>query len=261
MPLLQTDAIVLHTADYLESSRLLRLLTREAGVLSVVARGARSSKKRFGSAVDLFAEGQAQIQVKPGRDLHALNGFDVSHARTGLATDLARFTAASTVSEVVARVIHDESAPQIYKTVAAGLERLETHPTESLIGETVGMLWHLLAETGYRPSIDQCAECQRTIGMDESARFVVPLGGVICAACSQLAPTGRLLPPDVRATLRRWLADAPADGAVQELLTDQATARAHQRLLREFLAHHLHDPRPLKAWKVWENGDWTDARK
>ncbi|MFN7531060.1 MAG: DNA repair protein RecO, partial [Gemmatimonas sp.] len=62
MSLLQTDAIVLHVADYLESSRILRLVTREAGVQSVVARGARSSRKRFGSAVDLFAEGQAQIQ-------------------------------------------------------------------------------------------------------------------------------------------------------------------------------------------------------
>jgi len=39
MTLLVTDAIVLHSFDYLESSRILRLLTREAGVRSVLARG------------------------------------------------------------------------------------------------------------------------------------------------------------------------------------------------------------------------------
>ena len=32
MALLATDAIVLHSFDYLESSRILRLVTREAGV-------------------------------------------------------------------------------------------------------------------------------------------------------------------------------------------------------------------------------------
>ena len=44
MSLLVTDAIVLHSADYLESSRIFRLATREAGVQSVLARGARSSE-------------------------------------------------------------------------------------------------------------------------------------------------------------------------------------------------------------------------
>ena len=72
MPALRTDAVVLHMFDYLETSRILKLATREAGVQSVLARGARTSKKRFGSALGLFAEGQAQIQVNPGRELHTL---------------------------------------------------------------------------------------------------------------------------------------------------------------------------------------------
>ena len=44
MSLLVTDAIVLHAFDYLESSRIIRLLTREAGVQSALARGARKSR-------------------------------------------------------------------------------------------------------------------------------------------------------------------------------------------------------------------------
>ena len=55
MPLLATEAIVLHAFDYLESSRIIRLLTREAGIQSTVARGARKSRGRYGSALDLFA--------------------------------------------------------------------------------------------------------------------------------------------------------------------------------------------------------------
>ena len=67
-----TEAIVLHAFNYSESSRILRLATREAGVQSVLARGARASQRRFGSAVDLFAEGEVQYEVRTGRDLHTL---------------------------------------------------------------------------------------------------------------------------------------------------------------------------------------------
>ena len=75
MSLTVTQAIVLHAFDYLESSRIIRLLTREGGVQSVLARGARKSRGRYGSALDLFAEGTAQIYVKPNRELHNLSSF------------------------------------------------------------------------------------------------------------------------------------------------------------------------------------------
>jgi DNA repair protein RecO (recombination protein O) len=35
-----------------------------------------------------------------------------------------------------------------------------------------------------------------------------------------------------------------------------AETRAHQRLLREFLAEHLTDGRPLRALEMWEEQRW-----
>jgi DNA repair protein RecO (recombination protein O) len=255
MPLLQTDALVLHVADYLESSRLLRLLTREAGVQSVVARGARSSRKRFGSAVDLFAEGQAQIQLKQGRDLHALTAFDVTRSRAALASDLARFTAAAALGEIVLRLVHEEAAPLVFDLVVGGLDRLAKAAPGDVVGEGVGITWRILAEVGFRPAVDRCAECHAPIPIELPARFHVVTGGALCERCARLLPGGRLLPPDAREALRAWLTEGPT-GTVQ---MDEAAARAHQRLLREFLTHHLPDSRPLKAWAVWEQGNWTTS--
>jgi DNA repair protein RecO (recombination protein O) len=249
MSLLQTDAIVLHVADYLESSRILRLATREAGVQSVVARGARSSKKRFGSAVDLFAEGQAQIQTKPGRDLHALHGFDVTRARSSLALDMGRFTAASAIAECALRLVHEEAAPAAYETLAGAFDRLAAAAPEDTTSVTLGALWQLVSEVGFRPTVDRCAECHTPIDPAVDARFQVSVGGTLCPLCARLAPHGRLLPPAARAALDAWL----TGGTVP---LEPATARAHQRLLREFLGQHLPDSRPLKAYLVWEQGHW-----
>lgn len=248
MPSLHTDAIVLHVADYLESSRLLRLLTREAGVQSVVARGARSSKKRFGSATDLFAEGQAQLNLKPGRDLHALERFDVSRARLSLAADLARFTAASALAEATLRLVHDEASSTVFDVVVDGFDRL-ARAEQHVVSEALGATWRLLAEVGFRPATDRCVECHRAIGADAPARFDPLAGGVRCQICTPVGAPGRMLPPAAREHLMAWLA-----GGAPQLAEPEA--RAHQRLLREFLVTHLADGRPLKAWALWEGGGW-----
>ena len=251
MPLLVTDAIVLHAAPYLESSRILRLATRDAGVQSVVARGARSSKKRFGSAVDLFAEGQAQIQLKPGRDLHSLHGFDVTVSRPALALDLGRFTAASAMAECALRLVHEEAAPAVYGALVRGLDQLAAAAPDRTAAVTLGALWQLVGEVGFRPALEHCAECHAEIRADAEVRFHHRVGGALCERCSRLLPGGRRLPPSAMEALRAWLGAADL-----EVGLDDGETRAHQRLLREFLAQHLPDPRPLKAWLVWEQGAW-----
>src|ERR1043165_9123093 len=103
MASLLAESIVLHAFDYLESSRIVRVLTREAGVRSALARGARRCGRRFGASLDLCAQGIADLDVKPGRDLDTLQSFDVQRARAGLGGELERFTAASAISELIPR--------------------------------------------------------------------------------------------------------------------------------------------------------------
>lgn len=249
MSLITTDAIVLHAVPYLESSRIVRLATREAGVLSVVARGARSSKKRFGSGLDLFAEGQAQIQTRPGRDLHTLVGFDATRSRPGLAADLGRFTAASALVECVMRVVHDEAAPRVYRGVAAGLDAIAEAPADRTVAMTLGVLWRLVSDVGFMPTIERCAECLAEIPPETDARFSHVAGGVLCVGCAKLAPGGRRLPAAARRTIADWL-----QGELPEV--EPADCRAHQRLLREFILQHLPDTRELRAFGVWEQGGW-----
>ncbi|HEX6053817.1 MAG TPA: DNA repair protein RecO, partial [Gemmatimonadaceae bacterium] len=109
MPALRTDAVVLHAFNYLETSRIFRIATREAGIQSVLARGARRPKSRYGSALDLFASGSAEVYVKAGRDLHTLASFDVTRSRGQLAAELDRFTAASAIAELAMRFASAEA--------------------------------------------------------------------------------------------------------------------------------------------------------
>jgi len=250
MALLATDAIVLHSFDYLESSRILRLVTREGGVRSVLAKGARRSSRRFGSALDLFAQGSAQLYAKPGRDLDTLSAFDITQQRTELGEDLGRFAGASAVAELTLRFGGQAAEAALFDAVALALDALARAPRESALATTLASAWHIVAELGFSPAVDVCAECHTALAADAPVMFSHPSGGALCARCGRLAPTGRVLPPEARSALRDFLYGR------HEVSLDEASGRAHQRLLREFLTEHLADGRPLRAMELWEQQRW-----
>jgi DNA repair protein RecO (recombination protein O) len=96
------------------------------------------------------------------------------------------------------------------------------------------------------PTVDDCAECHASVAHDAPAMFSHPAGGVLCQRCAHLARSGRNLPPAARDALRDWLTAQPHP------LADAQEAKAHQRLLREFVREHLADDRPLRAFEAWE---------
>jgi DNA repair protein RecO (recombination protein O) len=253
MPLRATEAIVLHAFDYLESSRIIRLLTRDAGVQSVLARGARKSRGRYGSALDLFAEGTAQIYIKPGRELHNLGAFEVTRSREELAHDVGRFTAASTVAELALRFAGEEENAVLYETIADALDRISRSVPERTIEDGLAACWRIVSVLGFTPELSSCALCHTPLRDIDDAMFSHSSGGIVCATCGRLIPSGRTIPFSARAAIRRWLEDVPSAP-----LTDPE-ARSHQRLLREFLAEHLGDDRPLRAFAVWEHERWSAA--
>lgn len=254
MSLIVTDAIVLHSRNYLESSRILRLATRDAGLQSVIARGARASSKRFGRALDLFAEGQAQIQVKAGRELNTLTSFDVTSSFSTHAASVDRFISASALAECVLRLVHDESAPDLFEGIQAGFRDIAQSEPSAAVTVTLAALWRLVAQVGFEPSLLQCAECHSEVTASAEALFSHRAGGVLCARCESGIPDGRRIPADARASIQGWV-EGDEKRAGQRIVTP-LEAKAHQRLLREFLSQHIPDSRTMKAFAVWESESW-----
>lgn len=247
--MLLTDALVLHAFDYRETSRIVRLATRQAGVVSAVARGARRPKSRFGSGLDLFTSGVAHLVLHPTGDLHTLHAFDVGRARPGLGDSLARFRAASALGELGLRVGPEDPGGAVFSALTEGFDAIATSPDLLVCAETLGAAWRLVAAVGVAPALTHCAACDRALDAAEPARFAPRAGGALCRVCAALAPGARLIPAEARAALTAW----SSGEAVR--LEESPVRRAHQRLLREFVEEHLADRTPLRAWRAWESED------
>jgi DNA repair protein RecO (recombination protein O) len=249
---LTTEAIVLHAFDYSETSRIVRLATREAGVQSALARGARRPRSRFGSALDLFAQGTAELHLKEGRDLQTLSAFDVSQSRADIGNDLGRFASASAVSELVLRFgALADVQPRLFDVLASALDEIATALAPDATEAGLAGAWRLVAELGFAPVLSTCSNCHTPVATADDLPFHHSAGGVLCGRCARLHPGGRALPAIERACLDAW------SRAARVPTLEPRAARAHQRLLREFLQEHLTDGRALRAFDAWERGGWA----
>jgi DNA repair protein RecO (recombination protein O) len=237
VPQVTTRALVLHAFPYGDTSRILRLLTPDLGLRSVIAKGAQRPKSRFGALLEPFTEGEAQFHLRENRDLLTLSGFSLLRSRQGIGRDLAAFSGASLLAELGIRFATEEGHPPLYDLMCSAFDRLAS-PTEGQPAVTaLTAVWAAIALLGFEPELGSCVRCGRVLHPEEPGGFDVEAGGVTCRACR---PAGRVLDPATRAQVHAMTAaDEPPVGPGE--------LGVHAALLSAFLSYHLAPERPLRS--------------
>src|SRR5213078_3506399 len=145
MSLVTTPAVVLQTYRYSETSKVVRLATRDLGVQSAIAKGALRPKSRFGAGLELLSEGMAQLYFRETRELHTLGAFDLTNLRRELAADVGRFAGATALAEVMLRMAPPAPLAPAYDTLTGALDALELAPPDRVDAAAVRAVWSLLA--------------------------------------------------------------------------------------------------------------------
>src|SRR5258708_721496 len=153
MSLVTTPAVVLQTYRYSETSKVVRLATRELGVQSAIAKGALRPKSRFGAGLELLSDGIAHLYYRETRDLHTLGAFDLVALRRELAADVGRFAGAAALATVMLKMAPPAPLPAAYDTLAAALDALAAAAPAHADATAVRALWRLLAALGCLPTV------------------------------------------------------------------------------------------------------------
>jgi DNA repair protein RecO (recombination protein O) len=238
-------AIVLRTVAYADNDAVVHLLVRGRGRVSAFARGARSSRKRFGAALEPFQRIEALLHEREGQELWMLREATVLEAHAGLRDDLHRIAHAGYASEL----LHDltrpsEPADRLFALLDEFLERLAAGAATSARLRALEL--GALDAAGLAPELGGCARCGAEVAAGRAA-FDPEAGGLLCSRCAW--PGALVLPSAARAALeqlqRRGLAgaDSPvsADGTgrpADARAFEEASARAAQPLAC-FLSYHL----------------------
>ena len=251
MALVSTPAVVLQTFRYSETSKIVRLATRDLGVQSAIAKGVLRPRSPFGAALETLSEGVAQLYHKEARELQTMAAFDVTELRRDLACDLGRFAGAAALAEVMLKMAPAAPLPAAYDTFTRALDALATAESRHADAVAVRWLWLLVGVLGFAPELDACVRDGTPVAGNGGVAFSTADGGVLCPACAGLQPPTRLPPHAYRDLL------ALNDAGAELPALDTAHAAAHRRLVARFVRHHMDESGALNAIDFWEHHAWV----
>lgn len=237
MKLFVSDAIILHHRDYGEGDRIVTFLTPEDGICKGFARNARASRKRFGPALEPFAQVRLHYSANTRGELLSLREAELLNLRVGLRRELQTLSLAAYGCEVIEALGGGHGHPEIFALLAAYLDHLATAgatPEARLLLE-VRLLFH----SGYAPHLQHCAACNGPL--PATFAFSAAQGGSLCPAC---APPGLIsVSLGTIGTLAR-LARTPI-AAFAGFRFGERTLCEGGKILSDAISLHLN--RPLKS--------------
>jgi len=175
-------AICLFATDFSETSQVLHFLTRDSGVVHLLAKGARRAKSATGGAVDLLAEGELVYIPSRREALGTLVEFREETNHSALRKRLADLNAALYMLEITRMLLAEgDPHPPVYDLLAAALGRLDRPgaPTAPVLAY---FQWRLLAHVGLLGDLDRCLNCGGPLDRKQTY-FTSREGGLLCRGC------------------------------------------------------------------------------
>ncbi|HZK25627.1 MAG TPA: DNA repair protein RecO [Oscillospiraceae bacterium] len=176
---LRCQAVVLRVRSFKEADKLVTLLTRDAGLITAVARGSRKTKSKFSALVEPLTLGH--FLLYQGRTLYTFIQGEIIKTYRSLQGDLARFAYAQYFCELCERsLLEGMPSEAIYMLLVTALEALEQDHDPARVARCFEL--SLLVELGISPILDGCSHCGSTSG---PYHFDPTEGVLSCRACPQ----------------------------------------------------------------------------
>ena len=171
----EVQGIVVSSVDYKESSKILKVFTRELGIVSVMARGAKRAKSKMQNLTSIFT--LANFTLNRSKDFFYLEDGVILDLNIHLREDIKNIYAAQLCLELVNRsVVENEPQRDIFDLLAKSIRFLGISPNKHRL---ISMfLIKYISLMGYRPRLAQCVICSKK-DMEKKG-FSIEYGGICC---------------------------------------------------------------------------------
>lgn len=221
MAVYRSKGIVLRSIRYGEADRILDLYTQDAGLVSVIAKGIRRTKSRFGGRLEPLS--CVDFLAYEGRTLDTVTQVEVLRSFHGVRENLKSLEAAGgMVANVRAFSGGDEADRRVFNLLYHALDALDARTRDTMSIEAAFSL-KLSILAGYAIRVDACISCERD--PEEAAEgdhpyFAPALGGMLCADCRSATADSFPLPTDSLAALQNLVVWPIREAVVEKRLEE-----------------------------------------
>ena len=238
--LIATNALVLKSIPFGDTSIISRLFTESEGKISVLAKGAWRKKSTTGAVLEPMNHIQLQYYHKDSREIQILKDCSFSTKYSHIRNNLHRTLFGFAVVEMLDKSTLDNNPSRVlYRLGWRILEKLNENKSDVFLVFAF-FLYQLSLRIGFMPEIKQCRKCKTRLS---SCLFDEQLGELICLECS---PQGKLQLEEKNMAFLRQLEILHLD-QLETITPDRHSVLHAIQFLESFTQFHIESLRKMKS--------------
>ena len=256
MPVFSSPAILLRRIDYGDFDVIISFFTLKRGKLSLIAKSAKKSTKRFAGILELFSVLEVTAGTGRNKGLSVLQEAVLKQPFSTIRADFRKTAYASYWTELIYNWIEENfqqvSLYHLFEHVLAELDSEGTAPA------VLNILFQMrfLALSGHRPNLDNCSMCRKPLENINQDKINIDSkrGGILCKDCRSGSAFGAQLG---KGTIKQLLWVESGDLAkATRIKFSQSALKEGTEFLEEFVCYHIgKQPRSLKFLRQIRNTD------
>ncbi|GAB4336581.1 MAG: DNA repair protein RecO [Calditrichia bacterium] len=248
---IKTEAIVLQKQRWSDTSLIVQLLSREHGLIKLIAKGALRPKSQFHGNFEILNHLEVIYIHKNTRSLQPVSQSTILHTFLGIHEDLELTAIAMAILESLKRLIHpNEDTRLLFDMIKELLLDMDAYQGKSSQLFLIWFLFYLSHHLGFGWTVDRCAQCgnppdKGNIYLD-SAR-----GAAFCEKCKPAHRLFTISHPEW--SVLNWLQSNPSSRIAELQFLPQDKVRLNF-LIDIFLSHinlHTEQQLQLKSLKMY----------
>lgn len=251
--IIKTEAIVIRSVDFRDTSKIVTFYTEQFGKVAGIVKGARLSKNKYGSSLQLMSYVSLIMYKKEGREVQTVSNCDLLVPLGSLSQDLDKMAVGMAVIELLDHVTQgEEQNPHLFELVKDTLIFLND-ATDNFQNLLYFFEYRLVDLLGFKPLFDECVNCRKPLESIREGmiyRFHIEMGGIICRKCSNIGGNKFGLSYDVLRIFKTVFSSNNIDTIVRTKV-EKNTMTAIDNFLMLYLRHHVAGLGELKTNKVF----------
>lgn len=245
-----TPAILLRRIDFGDYDLIITFFTLARGKISVIAKSAKKSTKRFAGILELFSVLDIVCSTGRRKGLPVLSEATVKHPFAGIRSDIIKTAYASYWTELINEWLEEsQRQDQLYRLFEYVLGALD-HDLKPGAALSILFQMRFMAISGLWPNLQSCSICRTAIDQIKADSFTFDLvkGGLACKGCAPVTSNVICLS---KGTIKQllWIKNGELAKAMRIKFTAQALQEGLQ-FSEAFVPYHLEkEPRSLMFLK------------
>lgn len=181
MKIISVKGIVVSTAPFKETSKIINIFTENIGIIGCVSKGCKSLKSKLRLPSEKFAYGTFHLYYNE-KGLSTLIEGDIENYFLNIKSDILKVSYLSYICELAVHVYKESENSEVYKLMENAILKIEDGFNPMIITNILELQY--LSYIGINLNLDECVRC----GSSKVVTLSLARGGYICSNCRENEP-------------------------------------------------------------------------